>query len=403
MSTAPKNAGQSQNWSLNDVVVSFDSHWWGFTIHLNEAATQLLGQIDEWATKLIAAFGDELEGVGEIIVGYIKLRQAVIQAEDQGNGVQLVSPWPMPTLLVPLPDPLHVDDSQLRWTTTDGQNGWVAEQKMDSAFSETGPALAVFQDKLYCVYKGGGSNNHIYFMCFDGSWTTPTIIPDVYTTDTPALAVSPDSSKLCCVYKGDGNDHLYWMCFDGDSWTTSGSPIPSADSQSGPALALYQNKLRCVFRGGGSNNNIYYVDSYDGTNWSGPNRIPNVATDSGPALAVLQARLCCVYKGNGNQHLYWMYFDGDNWTTSGTPITSADSQSGPALAAFQDTLYCLYRGANDNEHLYHMESSDGTNWNASGFNWIPDVNSYYQPGLAVYRHPLGTKDQLLCVHRGVKD
>lgn len=121
--------------------------------------------------------GEEIEPIADTIVAYIKLRQAVIEAEDQGTGVQLVSPWPMPALLVPLPDPLHVDDSQLRWTTTDGQNGWVAEQKMNSAFSETGPVLAVFQNKLFCVYKGGGSNNNIYYMSFDGSWTTPPDYP----------------------------------------------------------------------------------------------------------------------------------------------------------------------------------------------------------------------------------
>jgi hypothetical protein len=28
-----------QKWSISDIQVKFDSHWWGFEIHLNEAAT----------------------------------------------------------------------------------------------------------------------------------------------------------------------------------------------------------------------------------------------------------------------------------------------------------------------------------------------------------------------------
>jgi hypothetical protein len=410
MSSTLATAKQSRKFDPSNIKVTADTAWWGFTLHLNEDATQALETFDDVLAKVLKyALQEipELDAIADLIIGYIKARNFIIKAEDQGTGVKLVSPWPMPTLLVPLPDPTHIDDSQLRWTTTDGQNGWVAEQKMNSAFSETGPALAVFQEKLHCVYKGGGDNNHIYWMVFDGTWSDPQLIPNVYTTDTPALAVSPDNSRLCCVYKGSGNDHLYWMYFDGNDWISSGDPIPSADSQSGPALTLFQNKLCCIYRGGGSNNNIYHMESSDGIHWnaSGYNRIPNVETQSGPALAVLNNNLLCsVYRGSGNNHLYWMTsFNGTDWNTGNTPIPSADSKSGPSLANFQGLLYCLYRGNNDNEHIYHMESPDGINWNASGYNVIPNVNSYYQPALAVYRHPLGTRDQLLCVHRGIKN
>ncbi|MGO4213653.1 hypothetical protein AB4Y89_19930 [Terriglobus sp. 2YAB30_2] len=430
MSTALKIAKQSEKWSIEDILVNFDFHWWGFDLHLNEAGVQLLGDVTQWADKITEAYksaaddnddGDEGDNddkgakIAAAIATVISLYVEFIQSKDKGEGVKLTSPWTMPTLLWPSAD--DFDDTQLRWTTTDGQHGWVAEKSMAEAFSETGPALAVFRDKLFCVYKGGGDNNHIYWMCFggpdatDGTWTSPQWIPDVATSDTPALAVSPDNTRLCCVYKGNGNDHLYQMWFDGNNWTTSGSPIPQADSQSGSALALFQDKLFCVYRGGGSNNNIYYIESCDGANWSGANRIPNVATGAGPALAVLNygpsnsdyvPYLCCVYRGSGgNDNLYWMWSDGNSWTSGSSPIPMANSHSGPALAGFQNKLYCLYRGADDNEHIYHMESSNGTDWNASGSNWIPDVNSYYQPALIVYRQPVGTKDLLLCVHRGV--
>lgn len=409
-----------QKWSISDVQVKFDSHWWGFEIHLNEAATKLLGDIDEWAEKIIGVLGDELEGIGEVIVAYIKLRQAVIDLEDKGTGVRLVSPWIMPTLLVPLPDDQHIDDSQLRWTTFDEQNGWSGEQKMAKVFSEDGPSLAGFQDKLFCVARGGGSDQSLWWMSFDGSWSTYQQIPrpgggaGPWSASAPALAVF--QNKLYCVHRGQGPDQsLWWFTFDGNNWSLD-QQIPSPGGGAGPwsatgvGLAVFQNKLYCVHRGSGDNQELWWF-SFDGNNWSADQRIPGPGGGPGPwsagapALAVFQNKLYCVHRGSGdNQELWWFTFDGNNWSTDQRipgvgSVYGPWSASGPGLAVFQNKLYCVHRGSGDNQYLWWF-SFDGNNWSRDIEN--SGATSAYQPGIAVYRHPYGTRDQLLCMHRGVR-
>jgi hypothetical protein len=56
----------------------------------------------------------------------------------------------MPTSLIPLPDgENHVDDSSYGGLFSILIPEWSPENKMQQVFSETSPALAVFQEKLY--------------------------------------------------------------------------------------------------------------------------------------------------------------------------------------------------------------------------------------------------------------
>ena len=103
--------------SIDNANISSDTKWWGYVLHLNEDATQLLEQIDKFGEKLTAVLPPEIRPISKAIKYYLKLRNVAIKLEDRGQGVKLVSPWIAPTLLVPLPDGPHVDDSQLRWST----------------------------------------------------------------------------------------------------------------------------------------------------------------------------------------------------------------------------------------------------------------------------------------------
>jgi hypothetical protein len=418
--TALKSKPQ-QKWSIDNIHVSCETKWWGYTLHLNEDATQLLEDIDTWAGKLLGCLPGELKPVGKAIQMYLKLRNVIIKAEDRGEGVKLVSPWIMPTLLAPLPDSQHIDDSQLRWTSlVDDQDGWSDEQKMAKVFSEDGPALAGFQDKLFCVARGGGSDQSLWWMSFDGSWSTYQQIPrpgggaGPWSACAPALAVF--QNKLYCVHRGQGDDQsLWWFTFDGNNWSADqqiprpgGGPGPW--SASGVGLAVFQNKLYCVHRGQGPDQSLWWF-TFDGNNWSLDQQIPRPGGGAGPwsagapALAVYQDQLYCVHRGaDSDQSLWWFTFDGNNWGLDQQipgvgSIYGPWSAAGPGLAVFQNKLYCLHRGEGPDQYLWWF-SFDGSNWSQDTKN--TGAASAYQPGIVVYRHPNGTRDQLLCVHRGVQ-
>lgn len=195
-------------WSIDNIQITFDSHWWGFQLHLNEDATQLLEQIDNWAGKLVNALGTEIKPIAKAIQLYLKLRNVIIKAEDRGRGVKLVSPWIMPTLLIPLPeDEHHVDDFQLRWTVYDPrEDRWSDENKMQQVFSETSPALAVFRDQLFCVARGA-EDNHLWWLTFDGQdWTSERKIEGVQSACRPGVMFyrHPKGTRdqLLCMHRG---------------------------------------------------------------------------------------------------------------------------------------------------------------------------------------------------------
>ncbi|MGB7444879.1 MAG: hypothetical protein WA919_27740 [Coleofasciculaceae cyanobacterium] len=344
------NIVSSQNWSISNVKIQCDTNWWGFTLHLNEDATQLLEQIDKFADELVSALGSELEPIAGLIQAYLKARNIVIKAEDKGEGVKLVSPWAMPTLLIPLPEHKHINDSRLRWTAFNPEtSSWCEENKMHDDYSADGPALAELQDKLYCVARGAGRDSHLWWMVFDGEWGTYRKIKDVFSANDPALAEF--QGKLYCVARGAGGDsHLWWMTFDGHNWSKY-QKIDYVYSEDGPGLVEFQGKLYCVARGAGDSN-LWWM-TFDGHNWSKYQKInDHVFAGDTPSLAVFQNKLYCVARGAGDSNLWWTTFDGNSWSQ-------------------------------------YQKFNNG-------------IQSAKKPALTTYRHPRATRDQLLCMYRGVQ-
>lgn len=388
-----------QRWSIENVEITCDTHWWGFELHLNEDATKLLELIDKFAGKLIGALGEEVKPIADLIKLYLKIRNVVIKAEDRGQGVKLVSPWIMPTLLVPLPEgEKHLNDAQLRWSVFDpSTNAWTAEQKMKTVYSEYGPALAVFRDNLYCVTRGTGTGSgddpQLWCSVFDGSWSSDQIIgAHAYTGSSPALAVFED--KLICLARGT-DASVWWMAFDGNAWG-SYQLIENVKTAGDPALAVFQGKLHCVLRG--TDETVWWM-TFDGNNWGSYQVLPGVYSQSGTALAVFQDKLYMVCRGSGSDpSIWWMVFDGNGWGPyAPIPQPHVYTANGVGLAVFQDKLYCMAPGTN--ESMWWM-AFDGQTW--SQYSEVDGAWAYDRPGLVHYRHPTATRDQLLCVHRGIK-
>lgn len=77
-------------------------------------------------------------------------------------------------------------------------NSWSSSMRMNSMYALSGPALAVFKDKLYCVARG--TDNQLWYTSLDGyDWSSYVKVRGggAYTSSGPALAVY--KNNLICV------------------------------------------------------------------------------------------------------------------------------------------------------------------------------------------------------------
>ncbi|XKM38266.1 hypothetical protein A4U53_004320 (plasmid) [Rhizobium ruizarguesonis] len=69
----------SSMWSIDDIKVTYSSNWWGFTLTLNEDATQALQDVENWVVKIAAVLPAELDWLGDVIAGYLYVRKLIIK------------------------------------------------------------------------------------------------------------------------------------------------------------------------------------------------------------------------------------------------------------------------------------------------------------------------------------
>jgi hypothetical protein len=114
--------------------------------------------------------------------------------------------------------------------------------------ASSAPALVVFQDKLYMFWRGKAdaqiwysvTENSILSDFDEARWSPGRVVdPKFETSDAPALAVYRD--KLYMVWKGNGQAR--YSVFDGDSWTPQQEVGAASGISKAPALAVYDDKL----------------------------------------------------------------------------------------------------------------------------------------------------------------
>jgi hypothetical protein len=236
----------------------------------------------------------------------------------------------------------HATFNGTAWTSFSKLGGEVA--------SPEAPALAEFKGKLYSMHRGA-NDAHLYWHFFNGaSWSASQALPgptksvlgvsvSLGTAKGPALAVYEDA--LYCVTRALTVSGLYWTAFNGTSWTPwalVGSNVTSAEA---PALAEFNGKLYCVWRGD-SGGYLLYWSAFNGTSWSAASPFPSGSTSESPALAAFEGKLYCMVRGRENESLYHATFQGSSW--SSFTQSSLTSSTTPAVAVFNQTLYCVHRG-----------------------------------------------------------
>jgi len=258
--------------------------------------------------------------------------------------------------------------------------------------------LTVFNNSLYAAWKGVGNDQGIYWsnVSFtnwkdweNASWAAQQKIPKVGTSVGPALAVY--QNKLYGAWKGAGGDEgIYWSAFDGNSWSAFGAPqakIPSVGTTVGPSLAVYKNKLYAAWKGIKGDDGIYW-SAFDGTAWSafGPAqaKVPNVGTNWAPSIAAIESnqedKLYAAWAGINNEGIYWSTFDGTNWAAQ-QKIPYDQGVAGPSIGVplLPTSVWAFWL-----QYVGAPDGGPGSTGGSSGVGGIPDTGSGQAYPIGVY-------------------
>ena len=272
------------------------------------------------------------------------------------------------------------DDEQIWYSHFDGSS-WAPPRvilpgiESVIAPSSVGPSLATLFTEggpLYAAWKGGGDDERIWysrFAGFDGIggliWASPQVILPGFAASSvrPSLAVFND--RFYAAWKGGGSDErIWWSSFDVEpvtedrapSWAPQQVILPGVVASSvGPSLALFNGRLYGAWKGGGSDERIWW-SSFDGSSWA-PQQVilPGVVASSvGPSLAAFNGRLYAAWKGGGSdERIWWSSFDGSSWAPQQVILPGVVASSvGPSLAAFNGRLYAAWKGGGSDETIW---------------------------------------------------
>ncbi|MFE2373711.1 hypothetical protein [Streptomyces sp. NPDC059398] len=372
----------------------------GFALRLGQQAAERLADPEGTGP------GDGIHGlVAEVLAGSLPAEVAVavasaltgraerIRSAAGGAGCDLLSPWSMPTLLSPRPLDAPPHGTGLWFSVFTPGAGWGTEAPFTARYASETPALAVFRDDLYCVYQGQGDNPNLWWTAHrsDGSWSDDRPFPAHHTLGSPALAVFRD--RLYCAHRGGSGDwSIALTSWDGSTWTPD-QPVADAGSVYGPGLAVFRDTLHLAYADAAQR--IMVTTSRDGRSWTPPEPVPGCATTRSPALAVYGDALHLLYSNPKDGAVHWSRLRGTGWAFEGA-LPGQRTRSNIGLAVFDDRLMCVHRDP-ARQQLW-WSAFDGAEWSTD--TGMRGHNSKYGPALAVHRDPAGTRDQLLCVHRG---
>lgn len=283
------------------------------------------------------------------------------------------------------------------------------EKPIISPIISGSPAVAVFKDKLYCVFEGEGNRGWLYYSAFDGNeWSKAELLGNDSNriSGSPALAVFKD--KLYCVHEELGETGWLRYCtFDGNKWSDSiklGNHGTSLRKRRYPcaSLAVHKEVLYCVHEGYGSKDGkgwLWYC-TFDGK-WSKDKKLPNHGTIGTGGLAVVEETLICVHEGkDGSGVMWYTSFDdlfGTNEWNEDRELVLLDAEgkkvkchtSGPpGVVTDANQLYCVHEGSGNDGLIwtFNNESRQDEKLTVAGTAPQLPVGTSGPPALAKYNN-----------------
>ena len=134
---------------------------------------------------------------------------------------------------------------------------WAPQQVGIGGGSSTGPALAVYHDRLYAAWKGSGADERMFWSSSDGStWAPQQVGIGGGTSFGPSLAVF--DNLLYAAWKGvTGDDRMFWSSSDGSTWAPQRVGI-GGGSSIGPKLAVFKDQLYAAWKGAGTDQLMFW-------------------------------------------------------------------------------------------------------------------------------------------------
>jgi hypothetical protein len=238
-------------------------------------------------------------------------------------------------------------DTQIWYMKYDPTLGWGESTSVSNSESACDVAGCEFLGRLHVVHRGAGNDALLWHITYDGSnWSNDVRMASMYTSDGPALAVY--DGKLFCAARGTDGRLWYTYTTDGQNWS---SYVPiyngSAYTSSGPALCTYNGALVLVARGTEQDGRLWYATYTNG--WSNYQQISvYYLTSAAPSLCVFRNLLFCCTRGNEGE-LWWTSWDGTSWSnyySAGLQV----SEYGPAITSYynknseQASIFCAFKG-----------------------------------------------------------
>ncbi|OBQ33024.1 MAG: hypothetical protein AN485_19860 [Anabaena sp. MDT14b] len=414
--------------------VLMEKRIWGFIIHLKqEAVDNLENMLQVLETAL--EYGIKPGAFRTAICDCIKLKQLRLKAvtNKNGPGCRLVSPWPIPFALTVMKEK-KPSDQHLYFSVFNPQdNTWSEEADFsgdgeddeNDVQSASGPALAEFDGKLFCVHRGKDNDTHLYWETYttNTGWSDPQQFPTNHQTYTmPALVVF--QGQLYCFYllKDTTTIHSCRLNPSSNTWTEYNN-IPAHGANAGPAVAVMNEKL---YLGHWGDKNFMYIAGCTSTNaWTNWNGMNGAKTTDAFNFVAYKNKLHTFVKGTDKQ-LYHLCGNSEvesTWYSEHVPPIA--TMQGPAACFFETPgvsgghVYMVHRGGNDKSSgkLYWNRYSNFTHEDLSvipkDFSSGDDQHcTADNPALAVYHDTQGADPsqgyqdsanagpRLICVYRG---
>jgi hypothetical protein len=222
-----------------------------------------------------------------------------------------------------------------------------------------------FEYDLSAAWKGSNGDERIWYSFYNGvQWLPRQAFPNPDATSVrPSLApwLVEIGELIVAPWKGGDSDERIWYSVFTNSWDPQ-QVVPGVDTSVGPSLANALGDIYAAWKGGDGDEKIWY-SKFDGTSWDPQQVVPGVATSVGPSLAESLGYLFAAWKGgDGDERIWYSRFDGSSWAPQKAmpdPIRSSDK---PSLTAYQNWLYVVWKGGDDDERIWYTMSRDGINF-----------------------------------------
>lgn len=271
------------------------------------------------------------------------------------------------------------------WYTTFNGNAWVDSIRMRdtaNAFinSNFGPALAWFQDRVFCAFNHEGPTHDIKWTSYDPKkreWAAMQAIPSssANTSDAPSLVVYNKTLYMAIHVSETGYFQLLRYTNGQFDYVTQ---VRYA-GQGRPCLVVFDSRLY-LFQRDRSTSSIYFSYQFPKGTWSSRTKVVSTkdapTSTSGIAVAAYQGKLFLFYRDPGDRDYNLRYrtlerrnaaisAQNNIWSTStqipGPNLDIFMGESPVELAVLDGKLYCVWSSAVSD---LHYASFDGNSWSS---------------------------------------